>query len=78
MFISGIEPHSDETVLADVRAALARTPELSNANIDATCERGVVTLRGAVASPELRETAERVAFEVRGVFDVVNQLGELH
>jgi osmotically-inducible protein OsmY len=74
MYLSGLEPHSDDAVLSDVRAALARAPELAQSEVVASCDRGVVTLSGTASSDEARALAEQIAFEARGVIDVVNHV----
>lgn len=54
--------------------ALAASPWVDRAEVDAEVERGHVTLRGTVSGPIARREAERVVARVAGVVAIENQL----
>jgi osmotically-inducible protein OsmY len=68
------EACSDRTVARRVRAAFEETPEVDAATIQLDVRPGVVELRGTVSSLSARCAAERAAWSVGGVTNVVNDL----
>ena len=68
------ESRTDQDLTQNVRDLLAFSQEVNVANVEVHTNYGVVTLRGAVASADEREAAERIARSVPGVVDVVNQI----
>ena len=62
----------DQEIFEDVRAALRR--RLPMDDIDAVVDRGTVTLMGKVATYALRRDAERAAWGIDGVKDVVDKI----
>jgi osmotically-inducible protein OsmY len=54
--------------------ALLEDPRTGDAIIDVANDRGIVTLTGTVASEEIRQAAEEIARDNRGVITVVNEL----
>jgi len=65
---------TDTAIVARVTAALLDDLRTSTAVIKVLSEQGVVTLRGQADSPRVREAAEEIAAEQRGVVQVVNEL----
>lgn len=65
---------SDAAITAKVKTAIVAEPGLKAMQIDVDTVNGVVTLKGTVGSPELMESARRVALTVEGVKSVNNQL----
>ncbi len=57
-----------------VQRALMEQRVLENEGIEVLDNNGVITLRGAVATVEARETAEAIARSVEGVTSVINEL----
>ena len=64
----------DGTITAKVKTALIAHDNLKGMSIDVDTAQNVVTLRGVVASDDLRREAERVARGIEGVKDVRNEL----
>jgi osmotically-inducible protein OsmY/uncharacterized protein YrrD len=64
----------DTTAASPVAAALASDPRTSLAAIEVIDEQGMITLRGKVDSPEIREVAEGIAAEQPDVVGVINAL----
>ena len=64
----------DATITARVKTNLIAEPDLKGMAIDVDTAQNVVTLKGTVASDEVRKRAERVAKEVEGVKEVRNEL----
>jgi len=64
----------DQMTAAKVKTELNIDEELKNAGITVECVRGVVHLRGTVASEALRQRATRAARRVQTVLRVVNEL----
>lgn len=60
----------DEAILAAVKDAFAKDPEISAEQIEVTVTDGRVTLSGTVASMTVRMRAETMAREVPEVFGV--------
>jgi CBS domain-containing protein len=70
----------DKIVAERVRGLLDDVLPVDPANVTATVRDGVVTLTGNLGEPEDRElipTAVRLIWDVDGVIDVVNRLGQL-
>jgi osmotically-inducible protein OsmY len=65
-------PLTNGDLASTVEARLLR--ELGGGRVRVDAHRGVVYLRGRVASPTQHEQATRVAHRVPGVADVVNEL----
>ncbi len=74
--VVGVENHltTDTGVVARVTAALLDDARTGLSPIEVTSEFGLVTLSGSVPSEEVRQAAERIARQQRGVVDVVNEL----
>jgi hyperosmotically inducible protein len=68
------EALDDTTITAKVKGALIADSDLSGLSIDVDTSQNVVTLRGSVASDDMRQKAERVARSVEGVKEVRNEL----
>jgi osmotically-inducible protein OsmY len=64
----------DGTVTVKVKSALMTDPALKPLQIQVDTKDGVVTLAGAVDSPELKERATQIAQSVSGVQSVVDNL----
>ena len=65
----------DEAIVDAVQSALRHDAATADLEIDVTVEQGVVRLRGTVPGPEDAENAEAVASRVRGVVEIVDELG---
>lgn len=65
---------TDTAITARVTAALADDPQTELSDIDVGSDRGIVTLTGQVDNTSIRERAEEVAEQQRGVVEVVNDL----
>lgn len=66
---------SDAAITAEVKAKIAVDEDLSTlTEIEVTTESGVVTLTGAVDTPEIRGRAEEIARGVKGVVSVTNNI----
>ena len=57
-----------------VMEALQNDPRTKDEVIDVINERGIVTLTGAVGSPETRRVAEEITRQHAGVISVINEL----
>jgi len=64
----------DAAITTKVKSALIADSRLSGLSIDVDTTKNIVTLRGTVASDELRRHAEDVARKIEGVTDVKNDL----
>ena len=64
----------DAKIAADVKAALASSPDFGAAKVDVHSDGGVVTLRGRAPDPTAKERAAEIARTVREVRTVDNQL----
>jgi len=65
---------TDTAIEARILSALTSHPETELAPIEVVCDRGVVTLRGEVDSPEVRRVAEQIAAEQARAAVVINEL----
>ena len=57
-----------------VMDALYNDPRTSEAMIDVSNDRGIVTLKGTVDSEEIRQAAEHIARQQEGVTIVINAI----
>ena len=64
----------DSQILADTKAALAQSRDISGWNITVEVYQGNVTLSGPVRTPREKQTAEQIASNVYGAKAVFNQL----
>lgn len=65
---------TDISILGAVIHALMTDPRTDVCEIEVTCEKGVVTLRGVVDSSQIRDAAQEIAAEQPGVLSVANDL----
>jgi osmotically-inducible protein OsmY len=65
---------SDTNITAKVKSQLAGDPAINALTVKVDTSNGQVTLSGKVALPEQKAEAEKVARQVDGVKDVVNQI----
>jgi hypothetical protein len=66
--------HDDSALQAKLDKALTDDTELSTAGVTATIVNGRVTLTGAVNTDALKRKAERLAYAIKGVTGVDNQI----
>src|SRR5947209_17041198 len=66
--------HDDASLQTKLDKAFAADPDVSAANIDATVVNGRVTLVGTVGSDAVKQRAERLAYQVKGVLGVDNKI----
>ena len=74
----GVFLRPDEDIAGDVREMLAQLPQVDPGDMTITVRNGIVTLAGLLGSAEehdLIRVAGRLAWDVDGVVDVVNNLG---
>ena len=74
----GVFLRPDEDIAGDVREMLAQLPQVNPGDVTITVRNGIVTLAGLLGSAEehdLIRVAGRLAWDVDGVVDVVNNLG---
>ena len=64
----------DDAITARVKAAFIADKTVKAHDIDVDTNRGVVTLKGTVASPVERDRAVAIANRTKGVFEVRDQL----
>lgn len=67
---------SDDSIIADIRRALRRVPDMDDSAIRIRSQRGVVTLSGTVPESWQISRAANVARRVHGVKSVSNRLTE--
>ncbi len=65
---------SDTNITAKVKSQLAGDPAINALTVKVDTSNGQVILSGKVALPEQKAEAEKVARQVEGVKDVVNQI----
>ncbi|MEY4543996.1 MAG: hypothetical protein RL685_191 [Pseudomonadota bacterium] len=65
---------SDWEIQRDVLRELEWEAELREAEVGVQVDRRIVTLSGAVATPEKRQAAQEAAHRVSGVLDVANDI----
>ncbi|MBX6771287.1 MAG: BON domain-containing protein [Chloroflexi bacterium] len=65
---------NDQQIAAIVRAALRADARLAPLPVDVTVDRGIVTLRGEIPTPEARTLTVAVVQRTRGVRAVIDQL----
>lgn len=68
------EAVDDAKILTEMKAKLAGDPDLSALKINVDSTQGEVRLRGEVKTLALRQKAERIAREIKGVKSVRNEL----
>jgi len=76
--VLGVFLRPDEDIAGDVREMLAQLPQVDPGDVTITVRNGIVTLAGLLGSAEehdLIRVAGRLAWDVDGVIDVVNNLG---
>lgn len=66
--------HTDADIVARVTEAFASDPRTDLAAIGVVNEQGLVTLKGQVDSPEVKEAAEEITAQQPGVVSVVSAL----
>jgi BON domain len=71
---NGAESLPDPDLANKVRSAIFRDADAPKGDVNVNAERGVISLRGEVDSPEEREELATGAREVQGVKDVINLL----
>jgi CBS domain-containing protein len=74
----GVFLRPDQDIAGDVREMLAQLPQADPGDVTITVRNGIVTLAGLLGSAEehdLIRVAGRLAWDVDGVIDVVNNLG---
>jgi BON domain len=72
--INSLQSTDDKTIVADVQSRLFQDPVLKMRNIQVASQKGVVVLNGDVNTELEKAAAERLAGEVKGVKQVINQL----
>ncbi len=65
---------SDKAIAEDIRSALSRIMTADRGNVRVEVERGVVTLRGTIATWDMHEAVFDIACYTAGVVNVINQL----
>lgn len=70
-----LPPPSDAKLAAHLQRALSTEPEFAAQTVALSVESGVVTLRGEVAHPALRERLERRVLAMPGVRALHDQIG---
>lgn len=65
---------ADAEIARDVRGALIKNTRLDLTEMEVDVTEGVVTLTGEVANFTQKRIAEYIAFSVRGVVDLINEL----
>jgi osmotically-inducible protein OsmY len=58
-----------------VEAALAKDPRTQNISFEVINENGLITLKGQVEEPALRQAALHIASQQDGVIDVIDEIG---
>lgn len=71
---SSSQASQDARISTIVRSRFGRDPDLAPARLQVVTNRGVVTLKGAVADFALRDRAVNLASDVEGVVRVRNEL----
>jgi hypothetical protein len=69
-----LDARHDQQLAEDVRERLERAPELDAGDVKVQVTSGIVTLRGAIESREMKQAAAEVAERVPGVQHVLNEL----
>jgi hypothetical protein len=73
--VNSFKPSDDKTIVTEVQSKLYQDPVLKTRNIQVVSQKGVVVLSGTVNTDLEKSAAERLAGEVSGVKQVINQLG---
>ncbi|PYS81112.1 MAG: hypothetical protein DMF67_18045 [Acidobacteria bacterium] len=66
--------HDDASLQQKLDKAYSDDPDISAANIDATVVNGRVKLLGTVGSEAVKQRAERLAYQIKGVLGVDNKI----
>jgi len=66
--------HDDASLQEKIDKAFTDDPDISAANVDATVVNGRVKLVGTVGSEAVKQRAERLAYQVKGVLGVDNKI----
>ncbi len=74
LVVRPLEDDNDDEINDAVRTALEKDPLIDAAQLRVETRRAAVTLHGTVASDELRRIAERDAWIVSGVRDVIDRI----
>ena len=69
-----MQGRNDEDLAQTIRDLYGLSREVNNANVEVLVFRGVVTLKGLVATSEAKQAAERLARGVPGVASVINEI----
>jgi len=65
----------DEEIKKSIESVLKWNPYIEDAEIDIVVEEGIVRLKGTVDSPWKKDRIGRIAYDIFGVVEVINQLG---
>lgn len=71
---NSFQGRDDKAIVSDVQAKLYQDPVLKTRDVQVVSQKGVVVLSGTVSSDLEKSAAERLAGEVNGVKQVINQL----
>ncbi len=72
--VNSLQAPDDKAIVSDVQAKLFQDPVLKLRDIQVASQKGVVVLTGSVNTELEKAAAERMAGEVKGVKQIVNQL----
>jgi BON domain len=72
--INSIQGPDDKAIVSDIQAKLYQDPTLKTRDVQVVSQKGVVVLTGTVSTDLEKSAAERLAGEVKGVKQVINQL----
>jgi hypothetical protein len=72
--VNNLQAPDDKAIASDIQAKLFQDPVLKLRDIQVASQKGVVVLTGSVNTELERAAAERMASEIKGVKQVVNQL----
>ena len=72
--VNSLQAPDDKAIVSDIQAKLFQDPVLKLRDIQVASQKGVVVLTGSVNTDLEKAAAERMAGEVKGVKQVVNQL----
>ncbi len=73
--VNSLKSADDKTIITEIQSKLYQDPVLKTRNIQVVSQKGVVVLTGVVNTDLEKAAAERLAGEVGGVKQVINQLG---
>ena len=72
--INSFQGPDDKAIVSDIQSKLYQDPVLKTRDVQAVSQKGVVVLTGTVATDLEKSAAERMAGEVKGVKQVINQI----